>query len=116
MAEPITEAQSDNTPRSSRRRPVLVNEETIPGPPPTLEMTAETTPTLTNPTPPTKHDFYFVMFDAIARVLAARLLALIGVIGATGLAWVALRSPDLFKLGVLAIYALGLAGVVWLVG
>lgn len=115
MPEPIADPQSDGTRPSSRRKPVLVNQETIPEPSMTLDMTVGP-PTTSPPQTPKTSDFYFVMFDAIARILAARLLALVGVLGAIGLAWEALAAPDLFKLGVLATYCLGLAGVVWLVG
>lgn len=51
------------------------------------------------------------MFDAIARVLAIRFIALIGVVGAGLLTWAALSDPNLYKLGALLIYCAGLSVV-----
>lgn len=118
MAEPIPDPQSVNTPPSStRRKPVLVHEER--DSPAITEATLLTPETMSPPTMTPagqKSDAYFVVFDAIARVLASRFIALVGIFGAIALAWRALGSPTLFELGVLAIYCVGLAGVVWLAG
>lgn len=50
----------------------------------------------------------------LAAVLAVRMLALVGIVGAGLLAWLSETAPDVYKLGVLAIYCLGVALVVWL--
>ena len=51
------------------------------------------------------------------RILAARAILLFAVLGAIGLAWLALSSPDYERLGALAIYTISvLAPLVWLAG
>jgi hypothetical protein len=43
-------------------------------------------------------------FNVLAVVLAVRLILLVAVGGAIGLAWLALQQPDPYRLGALAIY------------
>ena len=53
--------------------------------------------------------------NAAVRVLAARNIVLVATLGAIFLTWLALRAPDPYRLGALAIYALGvLVPAVWL--
>ena len=117
MPDPKQDLPSDATPSNLRRKPVLVHQETVPDsldPTTTQMMTGP--PSLITPTSPQKIESYFIIFDAIARVLSVRLLALVGVFGAIGLAFIALQRPELPQLGVLLTYCLGLALIVWLAG
>lgn len=53
--------------------------------------------------------------NVITRVLSARLIVLVAVSGGIGLTWTALAQPDLYRLAVLGVYALGVAvPAVWL--
>lgn len=53
--------------------------------------------------------------SVLALVLSARLIVLIAIVGAIGLAWVALANPDPYRIAVLAAYLLaGLVPCVWL--
>jgi len=53
--------------------------------------------------------------NVLTKVLAARLIVLVGVAGGIALAWLALSDPDPLRLGVLAIYAIFVVGPsVWL--
>lgn len=54
-------------------------------------------------------------FNVACKILAARLIVLVGVIGGIGLTWLALAHPDPYRLGALAIYAAGvLIPTIWL--
>ena len=53
--------------------------------------------------------------NVLSQVLAARLIVLIAIVGAIGLAWVALANPDPYRIAVLGAYLLaGLVPCVWL--
>jgi hypothetical protein len=53
--------------------------------------------------------------NVLFAIVAARLIALVATIGAIVLAWVVMASPDPFRLGALAIFAVGVfAPTVWL--
>ena len=117
MPDPKQDLPSDAIPQSSRRKPVLVHQETTPDPVmEAIQASQTTSPPVMTPTSPQKIESYFIIFDAIARVLSVRLLALVGVFGAIGLAFIALQRPELPQLGVLLTYCLGLALIVWLAG
>jgi hypothetical protein len=45
--------------------------------------------------------------DVAIRVVAARLIVLVGTVGGIWLTWFALQEPDPYRLGALAIYGLG---------
>jgi hypothetical protein len=50
-----------------------------------------------------------------AKILAARAIVLIAVLGGIGLTWTALADPNGYRIGVMAIYAVGaIGGSVWL--
>ena len=54
-------------------------------------------------------------FNALALILSARLIVLVGVGGGISLTWLALQSPDPMRLGALAIYSLAVVvPTVWL--
>jgi hypothetical protein len=44
------------------------------------------------------------VFNALATILAVRLIVLVSVGGGIALTWLALQNPDPYKLGALAIY------------
>ena len=46
--------------------------------------------------------------NVLALVLSARLIVLIGILGGIGLTYVALQSPDPWRLGALGIYAIAI--------
>jgi hypothetical protein len=55
--------------------------------------------------------------NAITAVLAQRLIVLVAVCGGIWLTFLALHEPDIFKLGALLIYAIGVVGSsIWLAG
>jgi hypothetical protein len=112
MAVPEPGVQSENT-RPPSKPMQLVGERRFPDPPqPSLQnlISAATNQT----TPPSLPQEYMhrsawkagVMgaFNAMATVLAVRLILLVAVIGAIGLSWLALQSPDVMRLGVLGVY------------
>jgi hypothetical protein len=49
----------------------------------------------------------FASLNAMTRVLAARLIVLIGVCGGIFLTYLALDHPDWFRIGALGVYCLG---------
>lgn len=54
-------------------------------------------------------------FNALALVIAARLILLVAVGGAIGLTYLALLNPDPYRLGALAIYTVAVVmPTVWL--
>ena len=53
--------------------------------------------------------------NVLFRVLSARVIVLIAVSGGIALTWVALADPNLYRLGAMMIYAIGMVGgSVWL--
>lgn len=55
--------------------------------------------------------------NAMTAVLAQRLIVLVSVSGGIWLTFLALHEPDIFKLGALLIYAIGIVGSsIWLAG
>jgi hypothetical protein len=55
--------------------------------------------------------------NTITAVLAQRLIVLVAVIGGIWLSYLGLQQPDVYKLGVLLIYAIGVVGTsIWLAG
>lgn len=52
--------------------------------------------------------------NVLWQILAVRILALVGIIGAGLLTWVSEMNPDAYKLGLLGIYCGGVSLVVWL--
>jgi hypothetical protein len=85
-----------------------------------------TMPTMTPPRPmapiqPLNFASYKAGFigamNAIAVVVAARMICGLAVCGAIALTYVALQNPDPYRIAILAIYAVGVVGsVVWLAG
>ena len=116
------EARSESTPPRSRPRMELVGEKVLPEPSPAPSTLKGTRTTLTQPefAQEVLHRTAWkagVMgaLNVATRVLAARLIVLVGVAGGIALAWLALQEPDPLRLGVLAIYAIFVVGPsVWL--
>jgi hypothetical protein len=55
--------------------------------------------------------------DALALVLALRMIVMIAIVGGIALTWLALRDPDPYRLGALAIYAVSIVlPTIWLAG
>jgi len=54
-------------------------------------------------------------FNALALVLAVRLIVLIAIFGAIGLGWLAMERPDPYRIAVLGAYLLGtVVPLIWL--
>ena len=117
--------QSDATPGRSNRRPMtLVHENEIPDPPPTPTTASSITSSTASPT---RTDVQELLSRAAwragvigaltiaTRILAARAILMLAMIGAIGLAVMALIEGDYLRLAVLATYLIGcLAPLVWL--
>jgi hypothetical protein len=56
---------------------------------------------------------FMAALDLAAKMLGARIFALVGIIGAGVLAWRMEAEPNIDKLGVLGIYLVGVAAAVW---
>lgn len=106
--------------------PVVLHEEEIPDPPPTTEipsgMVTATTPT-TNPTPtttpspptpsPAAHPTLLPVFQALAMVLAARLMGLLLVVSAVLFGYLTISDPIPLRLVAGAGYALFCLTALW---
>lgn|SRR5215472_2730892 len=115
-------------PRSNRRQMTLVTESEIPDPPAPPNPTPTTPSSTTSATAsPTRIDADELISRAawqqgllgalatINRVLAARAILMIAVLGAIGLAYEAVSESDILRLIALAVYLVaGLGPLVWL--
>ena len=132
MTETTVVPPSENTPRLSRRMQ-LVGEKQLPDPPPMRRsmqkmMTPATTSTEMEEAVPhpesTNQELVnraawragvIGAVNVVAKVLSARFVVLVAVLGGIGLTWTALEAPDPYRLAVLGVYALGVAvPTVWL--
>jgi hypothetical protein len=129
----MSDQPSPSIPEPSRRRPMqVVGERVIPDQPGSLASilaTNQTSPTTTPPSGnalPKDPDFrqreyihraawkagVLGALNVLARVLSARWIVMMAVAGGILLTTQALANPDVLKLGVLAIYALGIVAPV----
>lgn len=124
----MSEARSGNTPPTSSRRPMQVVAEREVADPPELPAPTTTTPTTISSTlsPATTNELVaraawragvLGSLTVAIRILSARAILLFSVLGAIGLACIALGNPDYIRLGVLALYTLTVTcPLVWLAG
>lgn len=124
----MSDLQSGNTPTTSRRRMQVVAEREVADPEPVVDTTTTKTTisSISSPAQTTTNTDELIarvawrqgVLGALAillRLLAARMILLFAVLGAIGLAWLALSSSDYIKLAALAVYLAGaLLPLVWL--
>lgn len=126
----MSEAQSENTPgTSSRRRMQVVAERVVPDAPaaePAAPTTTPQTTTSSTLSPATTNELIarqawragvLGALTVAIRILAARAILLFAVLGAIGLAWLALSASDYVRLAALGLYtATVVIPLIWLAG